>query len=390
MSAQKKQGKPAGRSPRAFKLEQQANDKSESNTSRDTGKSAPSTTGKKTRRKPRSVKPDLKVRPVDDLAAQRLPTAVQELEQIAEQLEPSPARPARRKYLSWGRILIVSLAALISLAFGLWIDQLVTSLFARNDWLGWFATGLVGIIAIALLALVSREIWGLSRMARIDGLRRDAEQIRQSNDTKQARKLVQELEGLYADRPETARGRRAVSEHRQEVIDGRDLIDLAERDLIQPLDQQARALVMASARKVSIVTAVSPRAIIDLGFVLYENLKLIRTLADHYGGKPGTLGFWRLARNVVSHLAVTGTIAVGDGLVQQLVGHGVAAKLSSRLGEGVVNGMLTARIGIAATDLCRPLPFSKGARPSVSDFMSELVNLSGGKSDDPAKEAGRD
>ena len=169
-------------------------------------KTASPPTGKKTRRKPRSVNPDLKLRPVDDLAAQRLPAATRELEQIAEQLEPGPARPTRRKYLSWGRILFVSLATLILLAFGLWVDQLVTSLFARNDWLGWFATGLVGLIAFALLALVSRELWGLSRMARIDGLRRDAEKIKQSNDTKQARKLVQDLEGLYANRPETARG----------------------------------------------------------------------------------------------------------------------------------------------------------------------------------------
>lgn len=390
MSASKKEEKTTARSPRAFKLSQPTPGKSEPDAPPDRKKTASPPTGKKTRRKPRSVNPDLKLRPVDDLAAQRLPAATRELEQIAEQLEPGPARPTRRKYLSWGRILFVSLATLILLAFGLWVDQLVTSLFARNDWLGWFATGLVGLIAFALLALVSRELWGLSRMARIDGLRRDAEKIKQSNDTKQARKLVQDLEGLYANRPETARGRRAASEHRQEVIDGRDLIDLAERDLIQPLDQQARAMVMASARKVSIVTAVSPRAIIDLGFVLYENLKLIRSLADHYGGKPGTLGFWRLARNVVSHLAVTGTIAVGDGLIQQLVGHGVAAKLSSRLGEGVVNGMLTARIGIAATDLCRPLPFSKGARPSVSDFMSELVNLSAGKSSDRENATVRD
>jgi uncharacterized membrane protein YcjF (UPF0283 family) len=28
-----------------------------------------------------------------------------------------------------------------------------------------------------------------------------------------------------------------------------------------------------------------------------------------------------------------------------------------RLGEGVINGLLTARIGIAAMDLCRPLAF---------------------------------
>ncbi len=134
---------------------------------------------------------------------------------------------------------------------------------------------------------------------------------------------------------------------------------------------------MGSAKRVSVVTAVSPRALVDVSYVLIENMRLIRQIADLYGGRPGTLGFWRLARNVVGHLAVTGSIAVGDGLVQQLVGHGVAAKISTRLGEGVVNGLLTARMGIAAIDVCRPLAFSDQNRPKVGDFMGELVSLSG-------------
>lgn len=166
-----------------------------------------------------------------------------------------------------------------------------------------------------------------------------------------------------------------MQQHREQIIDGCDLIDLIERDLMTSLDQRSRSLVMGSAKRVSVVTAVSPRALIDIGYVLYENLKLIRQIAELYGGRPGSVGFWRLTRNVVGHLAVTGTIAVGDGLMQQLVGQGVAAKLSSRLGEGVINGMLTARIGIAAIDLCRPLPFSDQTRLSVSDFIGELVSL---------------
>lgn len=188
-----------------------------------------------------------------------------------------------------------------------------------------------------------------------------------------ARKLTSELCALYANRPDTAQGRGALRQLEQDIIDGSDLIDLTERNLMRPMDKQARTLVMASAKRVSVVTAISPRALIDIGYVLYENIKLIRRIADLYGGRPGTLGFWRLARSVVAHLAVTGSIAIGEGFIQQVVGHGVAAKLSSRLGEGVINGMLTARVGIAAVDLCRPLPFSDQSRPTLSDFVGELI-----------------
>ena len=91
---------------------------------------------------------------------------------------------------------------------------------------------------------------------------------------------------------------------------------------------------------------------------------------------PGTLGFFRLARDVLAHLAVTGSMAAGDSLVQQIVGHGLAARLSAKLGEGVVNGMMTARIGIAAMETARPLPFSAVKRPGVSDFLSALTAFS--------------
>ena len=132
-------------------------------------------------------------------------------------------------------------------------------------------------------------------------------------------------------------------------------------------------LILNASKRVSIVTAVSPRALVDLGYVVYESARLIRAMADLYGGRPGTLGLMRLVRDVIAHLAVTGSIAVGDGLVQQVLGHGLASKLSVRLGEGVLNGLMTARIGIAAMDLCRPMPFHALKRPGIGDFIGDLT-----------------
>jgi putative membrane protein len=130
-----------------------------------------------------------------------------------------------------------------------------------------------------------------------------------------------------------------------------------------------------------VVTAVSTRAVVDLAYVLFEAGRLIRRLSELYGGRPGTLGFFRLARDVIAHLAVTGSIAVGDSLVQQIVGHGLAARLSAKLGEGVVNGMMTVRIGIAAMETVRPLPFAAARRPRIGDFLSELAKFTAKKAE---------
>ena len=161
--------------------------------------------------------------------------------------------------------------------------------------------------------------------------------------------------------------------HLSGIIDGADLVRLAERTLLPSLDSQARQMVSDAARNVSVVTAVSPRAVVDLAFVLYSAVTLMRRLAYLYGGRPGTLGTFRLVRHVLGHLAVTGGMAAGDTLVQQLVGQGLAARLSARLGEGVVNGLLTARLGLAAIAVTRPLPFTALPAPRLADVATGLM-----------------
>jgi putative membrane protein len=175
--------------------------------------------------------------------------------------------------------------------------------------------------------------------------------------------------------PRLARARARLQGHLDDIIDGGDLIRLAERELMAPLDEEARRLVTSAAKRVSVVTAVSPRAAIDVFFVLLTALGLVRKLALLYGGRPGTLGLVTLMRHAVSHLALTGGMAASDSLIQQMIGHGLAAKLSARLGEGVLNGLLTARLGLAAIEVIRPLPFAALRQPSLNDLAGSLLRL---------------
>lgn len=300
-----------------------------------------------------------------------------ELELPPENLPVLVAKPRR----SWsiGSVFTAAFGILISLALGLWIDGLIRDLFARSDWLGYVAIAAATAAVLALVIIAVREIAGLARLNAASRFRDRAALIIERNDAASAQKLVGELDALLAAVPETARGRAHLKESHGEIVDGSDLIKLAETGLLAPLDAKARTMILDSAKRVSVVTAVSPRALIDVGYVIYESARLIRRLAELYGGRPGTLGMWKLGRRVIAHLAVTGSIAVGDSLVQQLVGHGLAAKLSARLGEGVINGLMTARVGIAAMDLVRPLPFNAVKRPGIGDFLSEIARLPNGK-----------
>jgi len=64
-------------------------------------------------------------------------------------------------------------------------------------------------------------------------------------------------------------------------------------------------------------------------------------------------------------------------LIQQVMGHGIAAKLSARLGEGVLNGLLTARLGLAAIEVARPLPFNALRAPTLADLAGDLLRRRG-------------
>lgn len=290
----------------------------------------------------------------------------------------SPLVPAQHGF-RWGAMFWSALGGLVTLGLGLAVTRLVEDLFARSESLGYLGLAFAIAAALALVIVIGREALGLARLATIEKLHLRAIAVLASDDRAESRAIVQDLLGLAHENPHLARARAALQGHADDIIDGADMIRLAERELMTPLDQEARRLVSSAAQRVSVVTAVSPRALIDVLFVFVAALRLIRQLALLYGARPGALGMFRLMRHVIAHLAITGGMAAGDSLIQQVLGHGIAAKLSQRLGEGVLNGLLTARLGLAAIDVTRPLPFTALPRPALGDLAKDLVRKRDGE-----------
>ena len=284
----------------------------------------------------------------------------------------APLLPTQRGF-PWGGVFWSGVGGLVLLGLGLGVTQLIEDLFTRSEGLGFLSLGFAVAAALALAIIVAREALGLARLATIEKLHLRAAEVLLGDDRAESRRIVQELLKLAHQNPHLARARAALQGHAGDIIDGADMIRLAERELMTPLDQEARRLVSVAAQRVSIVTAVSPRALVDVLFVFVASLRLIRQLALLYGGRPGALGMFRLMRHVIAHVAITGGMAASDGLIQQVLGHGIAAKLSQRLGEGVLNGLLTARLGLAAIDVTRPLPFTALPRPVLADLAKDLL-----------------
>lgn len=264
-------------------------------------------------------------------------------------------------------------SSLLSLVVSVAAWNFVTGLFAANTVLGWVAFTLFAL-ALALLAIFAlKELASFARMARLDRMRVRAAEVRASHDIKGARALVAGLHSLYASRADQAWGLARLAEREAEVFDADALLDLAEVEVMAPLDRAALAEIEKAARQVATVTAFVPLALADLATALYANLRLIRRLAELYGGRSGSFGSWRLMRRVFSALLGAGAIALADDLVGSVAGGGLLGKLSRRFGEGVVNGALTTRVGLAAMELSRPMPFAALPKPGVSATVSRAL-----------------
>ena len=277
-----------------------------------------------------------------------------------------------RRGIRWGAIFVSAVSALASLALAVWYARFVAVALERNDWVGWTAFGLLSLAAVAALVIVGRELVGLLRLSRLKDLRRDVETALSARERKAEARALKRLKALFVARPELKWPLARLAEHERDVRDPGELLALADRELLAPLDVAARRLILKSAKRVGTVTAMSPMAWIAVGFVAVENLRLLRSLAGLYGGRPGGLGALRLARMVVGHIVATGGIALTDDLLGQFIGQDLLRRLSRRLGEGAFNGALTARVGAAAVEVCRPLPYIAAPPLRARDIAAEL------------------
>ena len=276
--------------------------------------------------------------------------------------------PSRLARWFWG-LAVAVIGAAVSVAA--W--DFAAGLVQRAPVLGWIVGGLLAALALVVVAILLREGAAIARLGRIDGLRRAAVQALAAQDLEAARAVARRLAAFYRSRAETRRAAARLEQRVDEQFEADALLALAEDEILAPLDARALREVESAARQVATVTALVPLALADVATALLASLRMIRRVAEIYGGRSGLIGSWRLTRAVFAHLVATGAVAVGDDLLEPVLGGSILSKLSRRFGEGLVNGALSARVGVAAMEVCRPLPFSPRHRPSVRAIVGRAL-----------------
>ncbi len=250
--------------------------------------------------------------------------------------------------------------------------QWTMNAWQTQDWvaLGGCAAGALIVGAgVGSVATEWRRLWRLRQRAQE---RDEAKELMQSHGVGKARAFCEKLaQQAVFDQAHPALQRWYAAIH--ETQNDREVVSLYAH-LVQPaLDAQARREISRSAAESAMMIAVSPLALVDMAFIAWRNLRLINRIATLYGIELGYYSRLRLFKLVLLNIAFAGASELVREIGMDWMSQDLAARLSARAAQGIGAGLLTARLGIKAMELCRPLPWIDNDKPKLGDFRRELI-----------------
>ena len=152
-----------------------------------------------------------------------------------------------------------------------------------------------------------------------------------------------------------------------------EIMQLYSRNVLSKVDQKALKEIAKFSSESVVLIALSPIAIVDMLLMFWRNLRMVNKIAALYGLK---LSYWsriKLIKQVIINMAYAGASELVADLGADLLGAELLGKLSARMAQGLGAGMLTARLGLKAMHLCRPIPFTDDA-PKLGQVRQQIVS----------------
>ncbi|MCK0714066.1 YcjF family protein [Chromohalobacter sarecensis] len=279
-------------------------------------------------------------------------------------LEASLGKPRKRR---WGLTALLGGSLVLG---GVEVARHLYTATLGGDWLAgaWSALGLLalGLGGVALL----RELWRLRRLKRHTQLRDqlDAPEETTPQDIQALAERLRRQMHLGDDDPHW----RAFQAAHQPHHNAQETRTLLAHHLLAPRDRQARRLIARMSGETAVMVAVSPVTFFDMALMAWRNIGLIDRLAALYGLELGYASRLRLFRAVLYNMAFAGASEIATDAGMDLLSMNVAGKLSTRAGQGLGAGLLTARLGLRTLGMTRPIPFDEGESPRLADLRREL------------------
>lgn len=285
----------------------------------------------------------------------------------AEQEMDAVIRPSgKRRWLAGG--LLTAFTGLV----GWQAADTVLTAVQSGDWLtvGWagFSATLAGLGISAL----ARELWRLKQLRRHFTVQQQSEAMLHSDSIGKGAEFCQllaEQGNITPEDPHLDRWRNSINVSHNDA----EVLEMYDAMVICQQDKRAKALVAKIASEAALLVAVSPLAVADILLVAWRSFRLIDQLGAIYGVE---LGYWsriRLFKLVLANMAAAGaTELVADASID-LLSMDLAGKVSTRVAQGFGVGILTARLGIKAMALLRPVPWQQDNQVRLGEIRKELI-----------------
>ncbi|WP_411545855.1 TIGR01620 family protein [Klebsiella pneumoniae] len=303
-------------------------------------------------------------------APARLVTGEEE-EGAAEAVVESVLRPKRSL---WRRMVSAGLAI-----FGVSVVaqgvQWTANAWQTQDWiaLGGCVAGAL-IVGASFMSLTTDcfRLWRLRRHAHERDEARDMLHNRAVAKVKAFCEKLAQQAGLDQSHPALQRWYAAIHETQSD----REVVSLYAQLVHSVLDAQARREISRSAAESTLMIAVSPLVLMVTASIAWRNLRLINCIIALLSIEPAFLKHFThflLFLLAFFDIAFAGASELVREVGMDWMSQDLAARLSARAAQGIGAGLLTARLGIKAMELCRPLPWSADDKPRLGDFRRELI-----------------
>ena len=251
------------------------------------------------------------------------------------------------------------------------VDSVVTSI-NQGDWLSLGWTGFISLIAAGGIGALGREVIKLKRLKNHFSVQEQAEVIINENRVGEGEEFCRQVAASGHVNQKGAAFQRWQNTLNSSHSDA-EVIELYDAMVVAEQDQKALAIVTRYATESAALVAVSPLAVADMLLVGWRSLRMVDKLADLYGVE---LGYWsrlKLFKAVLLNMAAAGASEMVVDAGMDLMSMDLAAKVSARAGQGIGVGILTARLGIKAMTLLRPLPWAEGRRVRLGEVRKHIL-----------------
>lgn len=289
--------------------------------------------------------------------------------ELPTESEPVALKPA---HTWWWRLAKISVLLVVVLSLWQWADMLQQA-WQDNIAKAIFLSITSAALLVLFITLLWREVKLWRRLARNKQWHQNALRINDSVQFGEANYLCQ---AISKSLPETANIIAATSLWQQSVRDehsDKEQLQLFDQIVLAELDKQAQQRIYRAATDTSFAVAISPFALADMIMVLWRSSRLLRELAQLYGGAIGQLRSLVLLKQLFAALLWAGGSELAIDMASDVLSSELTAKLSLRAGQGLIAGLLVARIGNLAQQQLRPLPATKRSKVSIGKLAASLT-----------------